>query len=535
MAKEFVLKNEIWKDHYERMLNLRKFFPFFQLSASGFRNYGDGSFVSVDMAYMILATLGFFVHEDSISCEEVTYEKVVRFIVSIIDRDYCELFKAYGPKEQAEEEKKLASWFFDKLQNGGKAFEMNFYEPESRTNRMAGVRLIESEVRASDVIYHITEDGIEFYLSTKEVRDESRITTEQLLLEKLIRAENFAGSMDVIQRINVEVQSLIHRCAEIKHLLLADIHSGTQAVDLFMEDTSKWFGEEKKSFERNRELLDKAVLKVSGGEAGSAIKDVIHLEHLLQEAIENHSSLITKAAELSEFTNEMVKRNRRESLRSVYSFTGALLRMQKKDSADDMGYIIKPFFMPKKYKSFGIEVIDNVVLDHRDSEEKTEIREREKTDFDFEYPDEKLSRTVGQNFAKLFLEILGRFEKWEKFNLSELNAILEIRYGENIYLNRDYFSFFTQLAGKNDYSVEKMILKPETFLERMVTEYGSEELDKYKNFVFHIEYSDDIIKLPMQMTFAEAHNVHEGKEKQDDIEENQFISNMIFTIKQTHL
>ena len=44
------------------------------------------------------------------------------------------------------------------------------------------------------VWYSISSDAIEFYLDTKEIKEESRISVQQLLLEKMIQAQNFQAA-----------------------------------------------------------------------------------------------------------------------------------------------------------------------------------------------------------------------------------------------------------------------------------------------------------------------------------------------------
>ena len=81
-----------------------------------------------------------------------------------------ELF-AQLPKDTAgriskDEKKQLSDAVFDKLTNGGRAFEISFFDPADRKTKLARVRLIEANVHESEVTYAITEEGIEFYLST---------------------------------------------------------------------------------------------------------------------------------------------------------------------------------------------------------------------------------------------------------------------------------------------------------------------------------------------------------------------------------
>ena len=65
-----------------------------------------------------------------------------------------------------------------------------------RENKVARVKLIDSHIAQGTVYYTITPEGIEFYLDTKEIKDESKINVSQLLLEKMINANNFKGGID---------------------------------------------------------------------------------------------------------------------------------------------------------------------------------------------------------------------------------------------------------------------------------------------------------------------------------------------------
>lgn len=540
MAGRYVLIDEILKNHYERELNLRKFYPFFILQQTGFRSFQEGRFASIDMGYLVMASLGFFIHENSLNEREVSYEIFADFMRELLLRDFPLVFEknanelgtpsAYqaGKDEEDDDIAQLIRYFFDRLTNGGKAFSMDFYDPESKSTRTARVRLIDSLVREKDVIYQITEDGIEFYLSTKEMKDESRISTEQLLLEKLIRAENFRGSIDVIERINVEVRALEKRCDEIKKLLLTDVKAGTAEVDAFMDRTSKWFDEEKKSFAKNRALADKALARIRGDGAKNAARDIVKLEYLLQQTIQNHSRLIANAAELTTFADEMVRRSRQRSLLSTFSFSSSLRRMERVDRADLMEQVLAPFFLPKRYQSLTENAPDHMVLDNVRLVEKNEIRERRAADLDFEYDDEKLSRTVGQNFAKMFTEICERFDKWDAFDLKELTAILEIRFSQSIYRNRDYYSFFTQLAEKPVYKISDMLEKQETFLEELVVEHtDKKQLEKYKDLSFRLAFPDELVSVEKRMDPipADAHI-------EDEFEGGRFALTNIQFIKQ---
>ena len=484
MAEEHTLIDDIIKNHTERILNLRKFYPFFSLCASSLQQYKEGAYAHLDMGYLTMAILRYFIHENSFNEKPVSYDGYDKFCRELLKRDY-EI-----------EDEELNRYIFDKIRNGGRAFEMSFFDPAERKNKIARVRLIDSVVRDDQVLYTITEDGIEFYLSTKEVKDESRINMDQLLLEKMIKAENFRGGIDVIERINIEVKSIDKQREGVVQLLLTDVKAGTEAMDSYMDRIAVWFAEERKLFTRNRELADKAAARYSAGTDVKITRDITRLETLLKQTIENHSELINKTAELSRFADEMIRRSRTRSLKDTFDFEAMLRRMEQYDRPDVMEEIVMPFLLPIRRKSLSIHTIDNLVLGRLVDTDKGEKKEELKADLDFLYDDEILHNSIEKNFGLLFLELLDRLTRWEKLTLSEYNAILEIRFGKEIYENRDYYSFLTHLAGKEDYMIDRLISSQETFLEDMVFKgIGLDKLRDYKGMGFHISFGDELIKI----------------------------------------
>ena len=59
MPQENILVNDIISDHRERMLNLKKYYPFFKLSEVSFSWYKEGIYDSLDMGYILMAVLRF--------------------------------------------------------------------------------------------------------------------------------------------------------------------------------------------------------------------------------------------------------------------------------------------------------------------------------------------------------------------------------------------------------------------------------------------------------------------------------------------
>lgn len=507
MALKHVMINDIIAEHSARMKNLKKYYPFFVLNETTFSQYKDGKYAYLDMGYITMASLRFFINENNFHEKDVTYEEYADFLRELLQRD----FKL---EESETEQQELISYIFDKLKNDGHAFLFHFYDPEERENKVARVKLIDSHIAQGKVYYTITSDGIEFYLDTKEIKDESKINVSQLLLEKMINANNFKGGIDVVRRINSQVISLIAQKEQVVKLLGTDVFEGVKAYEHFMDTTAKWFSEEQKLFVKNKALVDKAIEKAeferdTDGEGPSlhsrALAEISQLETELKKTIYNHSRLIGETTELSQLSDQIIHRAKLRKLRPVFDFKQGLNTIMKQDHPEWMRYILEPLFAPRLEKYFTMRNIDNLLTLRGDDKQETEKIEKRVLTPDFKYEDEILEEKIGQNFAKLFYELCDQVKKWKRVTLKELNGILEIKFGEEIYSNRDYYAFLVHLAGKKEYDVSAMLEKQETMLEEMVvTAWTQEEKEKVRDIRFHITFGTDAVRLTPQLPQMEA-------------------------------
>lgn len=496
MALKHVMINDIISEHSARMNNLKKYYPFFVLSETTFSQYKEGKYSFLDMGYITMASLRFFINENNFHEKNITYEEYEDFLLELLRRDF-------NLKETQEEEKHLALFVFDKLKNDGRAFEFRFFDPESHSHKVARVRLIDSRLENGHVYYSITPEAIEFYLDTKEVKDESRINVAQLLLEKMISSNNFKGGIDVVRRINSQVTQLILEKEKVLKLLGIDVFEGVKAYETYMATTAGWFSEEQKLFAKNKALVEKAIEKASCENSkeksslrSKALEEVSTLETELKRTIYNHSRLISETAELTRVSDNIIARAKLKKLRPVFDFEQYLTDIMKKDSPGLMEEIIMPLLAPKIYRSFSMKSIDNLLTLKGEDRTKGERLEKQVLDPDFMYDDEILDKRMGGNFARLFYELLDQINKWGKISLQEFNGILEIKFGEEIFANRDYYSFLVHLAGKRQYSVKEMIDKQDTLLEEMVVQnMDSQELERFANVEFVIEFGHEDIEI----------------------------------------
>ncbi len=488
-ALKHVMINDIIEDQNIRMQNLRKYYPFFCLCDTAFSQYREGRYARLDMGYITMATLRFFINENNFNEREVTYGQYETFLIELLRRDY-------DLKETPEEERALAAYIFDKIKNDGRAFEFTFYDPDTKQNKTARVKYIDSHIVDGEVRYHITSEGIEFYLDTKEMKEESKISVQQLLLGKLITAKNFKGGIEVVKRINSEVSKLIYEKQEVLHILNYDVFAGAKACEDYMETAARWFEQEQKLFTKNQQLIEQALKTATGDrdaegrdEFYKSLEDIHTLETELKKTIKKHSDLIGETIALQSASDKIISRAKFRKLRNVFDFKESLLKVQKQDHPALMGNVLAPLFAPRLKKTFTVREIDNMLTYRQDMSDPGEKIIKETFDQDFVYEDELVDQRIARNYERIFMVLLDQLMKKHTLDLNILNGILEIKFGEELFVNGDYYGFLSHLSQKHCYDMAKLLERQDTFLEGIISDSMTEnERARYGNMVFEISF-----------------------------------------------
>ena len=468
MAQEYTMMYDIVSQHSERMQNLKRYYPFFRLQEITLSQYKDGQYGHLDMGYIVFAVLRFFIEENHFNDRHVTYAMYEGFM-----RDF--LSGEYG-LAAGEDVRELTLYIFDKLCNDGRPFVYSYYDPSQKHSVEARVKLIDSHFVANELVYFVTSDAIEFYLDTKEVKDESKITTEQILLEKMIRLKNFRGGLDVIRRINGEVGRLMVRKDEVVGLLHHNVFAGVQALEDFSKTGLAWFAQEQKLFATNKELVDKALLKAEteqlseDGAYKYTLEDIYQLEHELKRAIRRHSHLLEACTQLQIQADEIISRAKHSRFRNVFSFDDYLDKMVSLDRTDGLEALVKPLLDMNLHKTFNLYQLDDMLDYKPDEQEKGEVvgsgREQQ-----YVYEDDVAEERIATNFD-IFLKVL--FEQLMSrgsFDLKFLNHMYEMKFTDNILKNGDYYAYIVHLSQKKEYDLDAIKKAQDTFLEGIIARY----------------------------------------------------------------
>lgn len=490
MPQEHILVNDIISDHRERMLNLKKYYPFFKLSEVSFSWYKEGAYDCLDMGYILMAVLRFFIEENNFKERDVTYAEYNAFMSGCIRRDF-------NLNPPAGDMSVLVDYIFDKLKNDGKPFVFRYFDPMDRKKKVSRIKLIESRIEDGTVWYSISAEGIEFYLDTKEIRDESRISVEQLLLEKMIQSKDFKGGTEVVRRINQEVDRLWLKKNQVMALLSADVFTGLEAYEEFLQTGVRWFNEEQKLFVKNSELIAGALRKAESDKAGGDVStylaiagEIYHLDTELKVAMNNHLRLLAACTQLGIMADEMVKKSKLNRLRPSFDFRNALETAMRTDDIRLLWILVRPVVGIKLNKTFSLKRLEDIISCRPDREETVElIPEAGEKEIVFE--DEMEDERIRANYTTLLRMFFSLLVKEGEFDLQRFNEYAKGILGEALFVNGDYYSFLIHLCQKKEYVFEADRQRMETFLDEIIRECADRtEFAAYLGLHFVLKLAD---------------------------------------------
>jgi len=88
MTEEYIPKRYVIHNHSERMANIKRYYSYFRLIENDFLQYQGGKYETLDICYILMAALRFFIEENNFKEKDATYEEYSSFIKEIYERDF---------------------------------------------------------------------------------------------------------------------------------------------------------------------------------------------------------------------------------------------------------------------------------------------------------------------------------------------------------------------------------------------------------------------------------------------------------------
>lgn len=440
------LYKEIIDEMDDRMNHIKTFYPFILILRS-FENQKDDD--GYDIPTLCLAVLSFLIYEGRLKYKGLSLTDIVEFMDAFIKEAYSE----YVDESVA---KKYTAIVLDKLQNEGKNYLFTHYSFHDRHNKQKLMKLIEMKLdeTGNTVLYHVTKEGLDFFLKTKEFPEETQITINLLLFRKQIEKGSFDFALETVKRLNLEVQRKIEKKNWILELLMVGGKEGTAAYREYHENAMLQFKEENELFKDVNHLLnnvsgeyiDKLNKKLITDKETKAFTILKQIEDGIHNAMEKHTKLLHEAARLTKEYDQILKLRTKAAFSERFNFEGELEKIATQtDNPINLKYIIEPLLMPNKRKSFNIlkALSPQRLLTDQKKDSDHERDELEK--IYLPTLDELTRERVNKNFFVYAEHLLYMLTEVREFDLKTWCENLSDTYGEKVITNGDFISFIIEI------------------------------------------------------------------------------------------
>ena len=210
----------------------------------------DDALVKIQHELCFLLLL-FFIYEGKLKHRGLTFEEIEIFINKSMSR-----MLPSSEKVSREAVRGLTTELLDALQNDGRNFIFQVYSFKSHSFKEKYIKLLEiKQADDGSLQYFITEQGVDFFLKTKEFPDETKITINLLLFQKQMEKGAFGYAYETVRRLNMEVQ----KKKDKKYTLLEDLMYGQ--ID-YGQSYSNYHKSVTTQFEEESELFNAAIQNV---------------------------------------------------------------------------------------------------------------------------------------------------------------------------------------------------------------------------------------------------------------------------------
>jgi hypothetical protein len=395
-----------------------------------------------------LLLLSYLIYEGKLKHRGITFQDLQAFLTKagkqILTRDL-----------EVEESRKLTAEILDGLQNGGRNFVLEIYNFKSCSLKEKYVKFLEIKQSAEGrLCYYITEQGVDFYLRTKEFPEETKITVNLLLFQKQMEKGAFGFAYETVRRLNMEVQKKKDRKYSLLETLMYNRSDSGEAYHSYHQSVDLQFAEEAELFQTALQNVADAyseyVERINSGNAADKEIRTFTLIKIIEKEISRaqtlHTELLQEAVGFTREYDQVLRVRRKAIFSERFNFQGELEKLiGHRQKPEALRFLFEPLLNPCLRKSFNpLRALEpQRLLRERPREE--EVRDSDVQD-GRETSDQLTGRRVRKNFlfyAARLLEALDRPE--QEVALADFCTGLSARYTEDSIYNGDFLSFLLEM------------------------------------------------------------------------------------------
>lgn len=327
-----------------------------------FNAKNNSQYVDLPISSIILATLEFLTIEGNLKNRGILYSEVQDFIKKLLQ-------EGFNIEISGERLSDFTHYLFKRLSNNGSAFEYEYFNPDSNTTEVVTTRYITSKVDAYNrgLLVHITFEGMELLLNTKEVADEYKISVHVLLLQKMISTNNLEDVLRGVKNLNAEIKKQIHKKQELIELLqYAPENKFNEYID-YIKATSNILREDSEQLNLTKESIkkyeDDLLNNIGKKDLSEEQKEIItnqikKIDLELDICVGNHQSLLEETVRFIQEIPTIQKNRLIRLLSSNFNIEDKMNTLVKNNCASALRYIIQPLLKPNIKKIFNLNKID---------------------------------------------------------------------------------------------------------------------------------------------------------------------------------
>lgn len=440
---EISLAEDFIEETDSRLEQVKLFFPIMEILKKRKTEDEIPRYVP-ELCFLVMA---FLIYEGKLKHRGLTFQNIQTFLGKSLKKISAGDFNNQTIRE-------ITSEILDALQNGGRNFVLSTFSFKTGSFRDKFVKFIEVKQSGEGILeYFITEQGVEFFLKTKEFPEETKITINLLLFQKQMEKGAFGFAYETVRRLNMEVQKKKDRKFTILESLLYGRLDHGEAYRNYHKSIMMQFEEEAELFgaavKNVRDVFDEYVEKMNSGNLTAREERAFKLIRIIEKEISRaqslHTELLKEAAKFTEEYDRTLAIRRRSIFTERFNFQGEFEKLiTGNENPGALKYLFEPLLNPKVPKAFNPIRIFMPQRIARDREEGKDTVDNT-VDTGRDTLDKRVSRRVRENFVLYAANLLYILQHDNETRLADFCDFLKSRYGDEILYNGDFISFLIEL------------------------------------------------------------------------------------------
>ncbi|MEW6624060.1 MAG: hypothetical protein AB1420_13180 [Bacillota bacterium] len=347
---EMSLVDDFLEELDMRLEQVKVYYPIMDMLRK--RKIEESSRLVPELCFLIISYL---IYEGKLKHKGVTFQNLAAFLSKALKRILAKDLEPEAVKE-------LTAEILDGLQNGGRNFVLNVYNLKTSSFREKYVKFLEiRQSEEGELQYYITEQGVDFYLRTKEFPEETKITINLLLFQKQMEKGAFGFAYETVRRLNMEVQKKKDRKYSLLEALIYGRLDFGESYNSYHKSIVMQFEEEAELFnaalKNVRSAFSEYVERINNGEASEREVRTFTLIKIIEKEIGRaqtlHTELLKEAVGFTREYDKALGIRRKAIFTERFNFQGEfekIISQNKKPEA--LKYLFEPLMNPYIRKSF---------------------------------------------------------------------------------------------------------------------------------------------------------------------------------------